>query len=56
MHQLQGGAGTLHYLWNGSGIELAEGGFKHVGFREPVSEVRVHHLSQSAACVMYTGK
>lgn len=32
MHKLQGGAGTLHYLWNGGGIELAEGGLSMWAF------------------------
>lgn len=26
MHELRGGTGTRYYLWNGSGIELAQGG------------------------------
>ena len=42
----------LEWQWNW----ISPGWLKHVGLCEPVSGVRVHHLSQSAGCVMYPGK
>lgn len=43
---------TLEWRWNW----ISPGWLKHVGLCEPVSGVQVHHLSQSAGCVMYPGK
>lgn len=42
----------LEWQWNW----ISPGWLKHVGLCEPVSRVQVHHLSQSAGCVMYPGK
>lgn len=42
----------LEWQWNW----ISPGRLKHVGLCEPVSGVRVHHLSQSAGCVMYPWK
>lgn len=38
---------SLEWQWNW----ISPGWLKHVGLREPVSGVRVHHLSQSVGCV-----